>query len=145
MFFGLDCKLNYLETHVQSLWSLRSDSVRTAESWMRKTSRRLYKRAFGGRTPTLRTTVTNILLLLFWMSIISSPEVLHRYLSSRRLHLLISSSSLSNLSFLSLPSPLLFLSLSLCVFFLFSSLFFFCFASPRAWWRCSLCSFEKCG
>lgn len=56
----------------------------------------------------------SILLLQFWMSTIFSPEVLHRYLYSRRLHLLISSSSLSNLSFLSHFFPL---SLSLCIFF----------------------------
>lgn len=50
------------------------------------------------------------------MSVILSPEVLHRYLSSRRLHLLISASSLSNLSFLSLSSlPTLFL---VCLLFL---------------------------
>lgn len=39
------------------------------------------------------------------MLIIFSPDILHRYLSSRWLHLLISSSLLSNLSFLSFSVP----------------------------------------
>lgn len=49
------------------------------------------------------------------MSIIFSPKVLHRYLSSRRLHLLFSSPSLSNLSFLSLSLPPLYF--LVCFFF----------------------------